>query len=152
MFLVPRSSYCIYSNQHAGSGITRTSGAAAALAASLHNLTALRILDLSGAHLLDVFRSCSHPHPDNDIAGFSGQSPRSHLPDEVAAAFAPFLPSLARLHDLESLNLSGLKYSPRFFEDVTSAAPLQFAANALTFRRDFTMRVQAVDCSIRFCT
>ena len=75
----------------AGNGITGTSGALSALASSLSDLTALRILDLSGAHVLDVFSGCSHSLPDNDI-------------DESSANF---LPSLARLDDLESLNLSG---------------------------------------------
>jgi hypothetical protein len=36
----------------AGNGITRTSDAASALASSLFNLTALRILDLSGVHVI----------------------------------------------------------------------------------------------------
>jgi hypothetical protein len=75
----------------AGNGITGTSGALSALASSLSGLTALRILDLSGAHALAVFSGCSHPRPDSDI--------------DVSSA--NFLPSLVRLHDLESLNLSG---------------------------------------------
>jgi hypothetical protein len=93
----------------AGNGIFRASDAASALASSLVGLTALRILDLSGAHVLTAFSGRSHPPSDNDITGFSHQDPSSHYrsPDEIAAFFAPFLPSLARLHDLESLNLSG---------------------------------------------
>jgi hypothetical protein len=52
----------------------------------------------------------SHPPSDNYIAGFSDQDPHDYYrnsDEEVASAFAPFLPSLARLHDIESLNLSG---------------------------------------------
>jgi hypothetical protein len=55
----------------AGNGITRTSGAAPALASLLSNLTALRILDISGAFAPVMFKSSPHPHPDNDIVGFS---------------------------------------------------------------------------------
>ncbi len=102
----------------AGSGITRASGAASALAASLSGLTALRILDLSGTFSLAVFRDCSNLLPDNDITGFNnshnqtGHGSRKYGGDpqeiaEVVACISPFLPSLARLHDLESLDLSG---------------------------------------------
>lgn len=45
------------------------------------------------------------PHPDNDICGFSETDGDSADP----TAFAPFAPSFARLHDLESLDLSGLQ-------------------------------------------
>jgi hypothetical protein len=89
----------------AGNGIFRASAAVSALASSLVGLSALRILDLSGAHVLTAFSGRSHPPSDNDITQDSSSHYRS--PDEIAAFFAPFLPSLARLHDLESLNLSG---------------------------------------------
>lgn len=92
----------------AGNGITRTSDAAPALASLLSNLTALRILDISGAYAPVMFKSSPHPHPDNDIVGFSDH-PDSRRPYiEVAAAFQPFALSLARLRDLESLNVSGV--------------------------------------------
>ncbi len=85
---------------------------------------------LSGGHLLAVFSGCSHPRPDNDITGFSDQDPRPHRwnAEETAAALAPFLPSLARLHGLESLNLSGA-HTGAF------ARSLRFAAEAPNFCR-----------------
>ena len=94
----------------AGNGIFRTPDAVSALASLLVGLTALRILDLSGAHVIAAFSGRFHPPSDNDgHAGFSYQDPdffyQTH--QEIAAAFPPLLPSLARLHDLESLNLSG---------------------------------------------
>ena len=98
------------SHMLAGNGITRTSDAAPALASLLSNLTALRILDISGAFAPVVFKSSPHPHPDNDIVGFSDQPGcYSRCHDEVAAAVQPFALSLARLCDLESLNVSGVR-------------------------------------------
>jgi hypothetical protein len=93
----------------AGNGITRTSGAAPALASLLSNLTALRILDISGAFAPVMFKSSPHPHPDNDIVGFSDQPGTWYPYDEMAAAVQPFALSLARLCDLESLNVSGVR-------------------------------------------
>jgi hypothetical protein len=91
----------------AGNGITRTSDAAPALASLLSNLTALRILDISGAFSPVMFNSSPHPHPDNNIVA---SQPLHRLEDdEVAAAFQPFALSLARLRDLESLNVSGVR-------------------------------------------
>ena len=92
----------------AGNGITRTSDAAPALASLLSNLTTLRILDISGAFAPGMFNSSLHPHPDNDIVGFSDAAGTWRPYDEVAAAFQPFALSLARLRDLESLNVSGV--------------------------------------------
>ncbi len=112
----------------AGNGITGTSGALSALASSLSDLTALRILDLSGAHVLAAFSGCSHPRPDNHISGLERYCGLGDLVEMTAAAFAPFLPSLARLHDLESLNLSGA-HTGAF------ARSLCFAAEALAFCR-----------------
>jgi hypothetical protein len=95
----------------AGNGITRTSDAAPALASLLSNLTALRTLDISGAFSPVMFNSSLHPHPDNDIVGFSDQPGAWHPYDELAAAVQPFALSLARLRDLESLNVSGVPAS-----------------------------------------
>jgi hypothetical protein len=96
----------------AGNGITRTSDAAPALASLLSNLTALRILDISGAFSPFMFKNSLHPHPDNNIVGFSSDKYDTWRPyDEVAAAFQPFALSLARLRDLESLNISGVRAS-----------------------------------------
>ena len=95
----------------AGNGITRTSDAAPALASLLSNLTALRTLDISGAFSPVMFNSSLHPHPDNDIVGFSDQPGAWHHHDELAAAVQPFALSLARLRDLESLNVSGVRAS-----------------------------------------
>ncbi len=93
------------SHMLAGNGITRTSDAAPALASLLSNLTALRILDISGAFSPVMFNSSPHPHPDNNIVARPG-----HLEDdEMAAAIQPFALSLARLRDLESLNVSGVR-------------------------------------------
>jgi hypothetical protein len=91
-----------------GNGITRTSDAAPALASLLSNLTALRILDISGAFAPVMFKNSPHLYPDNDIVGFSDQPDTWRLNDEVAAAVQPFALSLARLRDLESLNVSGV--------------------------------------------
>jgi hypothetical protein len=99
------------SHMLAGNGITRTSDAAPALASLLSNLTALRILDISGAFAPVMFKSSPHPHPDNDIVGFSDQPGHYRQDDEVAAAVQPFALSLARLRDLESLNVSGVRAS-----------------------------------------
>ena len=97
------------SHMLAGNGITRTSDAAPALASLLSNLTALRILDISGAFAPVVFKSSPHPRPDNNIVA-SPVQPLHHLEDdEVAAAVQPFALSLARLRDLESLNVSGVR-------------------------------------------
>ena len=95
-----------------GNGITRTSDAAPALASLLSNVTALRILDISGAFSPVMFKNSLHPHPDNNIVGFSSDKYDTWCPyDEVAAAFQPFALSLARLRDLESLNISGVRAS-----------------------------------------
>jgi hypothetical protein len=97
------------SHMLAGNSITRTSDAAPALASLLSNLTTLRILDISGAFAPVKFNSSPHPHPDNDIVGFSDEPCRSRPDNEVAAAVKPFALSLARLRDLESLNVSGVR-------------------------------------------
>ena len=93
----------------AGNGITRTSDAAPALASLLSNLTALRILDISGAYTPVMFKNSPHPHPDNNIVGFSSDKSQPYIVsrpyDEVAAAFQPFALSL------ESLNVSGVRAS-----------------------------------------
>ena len=106
-------------------GITRASGAASALASSLSNLTALRILDLSGAHALVVLRIPTHAHPGNDITGLLHSEKKD--PEEVVASIAPFLPSFARLHDLESLNLSSSQASA--FVKIHCASVLCFLFN-----------------------
>ena len=95
------------SHMLAGNSISRKSDAAPALASLLSNLTALRILDISGAFSPVMFNSSPHPHPDNNIVA----SPHLHhlADDEVAAAVQPFALSLARLRDLESLNVSGVR-------------------------------------------
>ena len=93
----------------AGTGITRTCDAAPALASLLSNLTALCTLDISGAYAPVMFKSSPHPHPDNDIVGFSDQPGHYRQDDEVAAAVKPFALSLAHLRDLESLNVSGVR-------------------------------------------
>ena len=82
------------SHMLAGNGITRTSDAAPALASLLSNLTALRIMDISGAFSPVLFNSSPHPHPDNNIVGFSSDDFQPYIVsrpyDEVAAAFQPF--------------------------------------------------------------
>jgi hypothetical protein len=94
------------SHMLAGNSISRKSDAAPALASVLSNLTALRILDISGAFSPVMFNSSPHPHPDNNIVA----NPYKYLEDdEVAAAVQPFALSLARLRDLESLNVSGVR-------------------------------------------
>ena len=79
----------------------------------------------------------SHPPSDNDIAGFSDQDPGRHYrdPDEIATAFAPLLPSLARLRDLETLNLSGALAGVMLRE-------------ICTFVAFFTEHAQAAACDI----
>ena len=96
------------SHMLAGNGITRTSDAAPALASLLSNLTALRILDISGAFAPVKFKSSPHPHPDNNIVAFPDDPHRYLEDDEMAAAVQPFALSLAHLRDLESLNVSGV--------------------------------------------
>jgi hypothetical protein len=96
------------SHMLAGNSISRKSDAAPALASVLSNLTALRILDISGAFSPVMFNSSPHPHPDNNIVA----NPYKYYnleDDEVAAAVQPFALSLARLRDLESLNVSGVR-------------------------------------------
>ena len=105
----------------AGNGITRTSDAAPALASLLSNLIALRILDISGAFAPVMFNSSPHPHPDNNIVASPVQALRHLEDDEVAAAVQPFALSLARLRDLESLNVSGVPASAVNNIDVCSS-------------------------------
>jgi hypothetical protein len=94
------------SHMLAGNSISRKSDAAPALASVLSNLTALRILDISGAFSPVMFNSSPHPHPGNNIVA----NPYKYLEDDkVAAAVQPFALSLARLRDLESLNVSGVR-------------------------------------------
>ena len=95
------------SHMLAGIGITRKSDAAPALASLLSNLTALRTLDISGAFSPVMFNSSPHPHPDNNIVA----NHYKYLEDDevAAAAVQPFALSLARLRDLESLNVSGVR-------------------------------------------
>jgi hypothetical protein len=78
----------------------------------------------------------SHP-PSDDIAGFSAQDPRRYYrsPDEIATVFAPLLPSLARLRDLETLNLSGALAGVMLRE-------------ICTFVAFFTAHAQAAACNI----
>ncbi len=97
-----------FSHILAGNGITRTSGAPV-LASLLSNLTALRILDISGAFAPVKFNSSPHPHPDNNIVAFPDYPTRYLETEEMAAAVQPFALSLARLRDLESLNVSGVR-------------------------------------------
>ena len=97
------------SHMLAGNGITRKSDAAPALASLLSNLTALRILDISCAFAPVMFKSSPHPHPDNDIVAHPDHSHNYLEDDEMAAAVQPFALSLARLRDLESLNVSGVR-------------------------------------------
>jgi hypothetical protein len=119
----------------AGNSITRTSGAAPALASLLSNLTALRILDISGAFAPVIFKSYPHLHPDNDIVAFSDQPRRFLEDDEFAAAVKPFALSLARLRDLESLNVSGVcAAAVNHIDDCSSL-----------------VRVLAPQCQIRMC-
>jgi hypothetical protein len=96
------------SHMLAGNGITRTSGAAPALASLLSNLTALRILDISGAFSPAMFNSSPHPHLDNNIVA---RPDDPHQSWQDAEAVQPFALSLARLRDLESLNVSGVRAS-----------------------------------------
>jgi hypothetical protein len=95
----------------AGNGITRTSDAAPALASLLSNLTALRILDISGAFASFMLKSSPHPRPDNNFVAFPDDPGRYLEDDEMAAAVQPFALSLAHLRDLESLNVSGVRAS-----------------------------------------